>query len=373
MLCLAQLERRAVCNQRATSAKTLSSKLQYFQVGEVEYLDLNEATCTIPAKCMSHNPQRWHNLLTRTAIFVLLFLVVSGITGSWLISKKSLLYPFYFSIYGGAGKVILFSLVSFFLLVKDNIFSLPVFKISRTQYAWLAAIPFFMIVFFYTTSQLLAYEKFSDVRVLSFISHGSLWAAGVSILLGVYGWQFLVQLKKTFFIQGVVSVVLALGIYFSFDFVFDLWPYLSKIVLWAVAALLQFTFESVTVIRPLTLYVQGFGVTIGEYCSGIESLFLISVLYILMGCIEWTKLRKIRYFLYFPPLLIGMFMLNILRVYGIILAGVWISPEIAAKLFHTYLGMVLFLGYFLVFLSWAYPKLIIPKKLTKSPEVKKTV
>jgi len=300
-------------------------------------------------------------LLYRIMLFVLLFVLISGVTGSWLIAQKKLLFPFHFGIYGSAGKVILFSIISFLLLTKDRILGIALDRPTWRNFLWGASIVVNVGLFFFFAPGLIGSSQFSDAPVLSLLTHATLWGAGMSIVLAVFGWKYMFQVWDRFRKELVISLSLAIGFYFSFQYIFKLWPYLSGVVLVAVSNMLMLTGFQVQIIRPLTLLVPGFAVTIGEYCSGIESMFLISVLYIMIGCIEWQKLRFKRYFLLFPLLLIGMFGLNIIRVYGIILAGVWISPEIAAKLFHTYLGMILFMVYFVIFLTWAYPSLLQPK------------
>jgi hypothetical protein len=45
-------------------------------------------------------------------------------------------------------------------------------------------------------------------------------------------------------------------------------------------------------------------------------------------------------------------------VYILIWIGLLTSPEIMINLFHTYLGMILFLIYFLLFMKYIYPDLL---------------
>jgi exosortase/archaeosortase family protein len=51
----------------------------------------------------------------------------------------------------------------------------------------------------------------------------------------------------------------------------------------------------------------------------------------------------------FIPSSIGLFLVNILRVYLLIVIGASISPDLALTLFHTYAGIILFIIYFLLF------------------------
>lgn len=297
-------------------------------------------------------------LFIRVFAFIFIFFLISGVSGSWLISTKKLLFPFYFFIYGSAGKAILFGLVCFLLITKDKITSLQVPQWTKLNLLFLLSSLISLGLFFYFALELLKYQHFMQVPIWSAAAHVCLWLSGIFSVFAVFNWTFLLQMYRQFRKALGVSTMLSILFYLSFSTIFKLWPYLSAIVLWSVSNLLKLTVPHVTVIPPLTIALPQFSVVIGEYCSGIESLFLVSVLYILMGCVEWKSLRKDRYFLFFSPLIVGMFVLNIIRVYGIVQAGIWISPDVAAKLFHTYLGMILFMGYFFLFMKLAMPKLL---------------
>lgn len=302
-------------------------------------------------------------LLHRIILFIFVFVVISGLSGSWLISKHTLLFPFHFWIYGSAGKVLLFGMVAFLILAKDKVFKIPTDKLSTksVQYGIGSAVS--LGVFFVLATRLLSYSTFADAPVSAVATHLMLWVSGICAALAVFGFQYIKKVLQECWREFLVSFILATIFYFAFSTIFKLWPYLSNIVLWAVTGMLRLTYSNVTVIPPLTIQLPQFSVTVGEYCSGIESLFLITTLYILIGCMEWKRLRKSQFFLYYCPLILGMFVLNIVRVYGIIQAGIWISPEVAAKLFHTYLGMILFMLYFFIFLKYALPKLLKPNKV----------
>lgn len=294
-------------------------------------------------------------LFQRVALFILAFVVLSGLSGSWLISTNRLLFPFHFDIYGSAGKSLLFGIVVFFLLTKERTLSIPVPKWGRWNWGLGGLSVVLLGAFFGLANQLLQFKTASEAPVLTALTHLSLLGSGAAVTAGIFGVGFLREVWRRCRNEVLVTGALATAFYFLFGFIFQLWPYLSKIVLWAVLGLLQFSHPTAKVMPPLTIQLPQFAITIGEYCSGIESLFLITTLYLLIGCLEWHKLHKTVFFLHYFPLIIGMFALNILRVYVIIQAGVFFGPQIAAKLFHTYLGMILFMSYFLLFWKWAAP------------------
>lgn len=293
-------------------------------------------------------------LVLRVLLFIVCFVVLSGGVGSWIVNNKKLLFEFHFWIYGGAGKVILFGLVSFLLQTRDKILSIPVRRVSKRNVVFGLSVIANVLLFFLASGYLLEHHTFSEAPALSLATHATVLMVGGSLVLALFGGEFLIKVMTRFRKEFFISFALSISFYFAFSFIFGLWPYLSGAVLFAVVKMLNLTFDTVKVVPPLTIQIPQFAVTIGQYCSGIESLFLISILYLLIGHIEWPRLRKSRYFLYFPPLLIGMFLLNIVRVYLIIIAGVLTTPELAARLFHTYLGMLLFMGYFFIF--WKYAK-----------------
>jgi len=295
----------------------------------------------------------------RVLAFVAIFVLISGLTGSWVISTNKLLFPFYFSIYGSAGKVLLFGVLTFFLMARDKVLQIPVTKFERFHGVLLGLAAASVAGFFWAASQLLQFPNFGAAPALSLLAHFLLLLACSLALVGVFGLEYLRAVIRHCTQALVISLILATVFYFAFGFIYTLWPYLSAIVLWAVVQLLRITNPGAMVVPPLTIHLSEFAVTIGEYCSGIESLFLISVLYMLIGCLEWPRLKKCTFILGFLPLIIGMFGLNIVRVFVIIQAGILFSPQIAAKLFHTYLGMILFMTYFISFWKWFAPKVLI--------------
>ena len=101
-----------------------------------------------------------------------------------------------------------------------------------------------------------------------------------------------------------------------------------------------------------------FGITVAEFCSGIESIALFTALYAIVGLLDRHRLNIKRYLWIFPIALVLLFGLNIVRVYSLIMAGYYIDPEIAFSLFHTYAGMVFFILYSVVFWLVAYKYLL---------------
>jgi exosortase/archaeosortase family protein len=70
--------------------------------------------------------------------------------------------------------------------------------------------------------------------------------------------------------------------------------------------------------------------------------------------VDWKEINKKRAALLFLPALVGLFLVNVLRIYLLYLVAIHISPKLAIGLFHSYAGTVLFIIYFIVFLKIFY-------------------
>jgi exosortase/archaeosortase family protein len=86
----------------------------------------------------------------------------------------------------------------------------------------------------------------------------------------------------------------------------------------------------------------------------LDSLFLFSSLYLLIALLDFKEFNKIKLVIMAIPAVIGLYLVNILRVYLLIIIGAYISRDLSTKLFHTYLGMVLFIIFFFVFWKLFY-------------------
>lgn len=149
-----------------------------------------------------------------------------------------------------------------------------------------------------------------------------------------------------------------------------IWYSLSYFVSQAVRFLLSLTFSSVyfspgSFTTGPTLGAAGFYVGISDACSGIDSLLLFISLYVLLLALDWKRMHLSRMFILFIPGIIGTIAYNILRIYLLLLVGIFYSPTFAVDTFHTNIGWILFLVFFLIF--WNYgSKWVYKKKLAKA-------
>lgn len=176
--------------------------------------------------------------------------------------------------------------------------------------------------------------------------------------LAIFNIKFLKNFSKHFGDQ-IILIALSGLCYFILSFSIRMsWKYLSTAIAGAVQFLLSRSFSNVYVSYAQgipTLSAGGFSATIAAPCSGIESLLLFSLLFLLLICFDWQNLNKRKLPFVFAIGLLGTIPVSILRIYVLFLAGIKISPEVAITLFHYNIGWIFFLAYFLIFTWLAYP------------------
>ncbi len=298
-------------------------------------------------------------LFLRLSIFIILFITLTGLIGSWIIDTK-LLYSYYFFIYPNMGKMLIFSLILFVLLTRNTIavFKVPEYDKRNIGFVVLAIL---MTISFSVLQQLLLLtESFTSDLSLSLGAHVIAASIPVLLALGTFGYSSLNKFWHVYRKQILICLGVSVLFYFAIFQVWKLWPYLSEAVLRAEYFLFSLTFKPVEIIPPRAIFVQNFAVSIEEACSGIDSIFLFTALYICIGIIDWKKFNKTKLLAMFLPALIGLFLVNILRVYLLILVGVFTNPQTTIQLFHTYLGMILFIIYFTLFWRASYKWMLHP-------------
>ena len=292
-------------------------------------------------------------LLIRLLLFSVLFIIVSGIIGPWVVSTK-LLYGFHFFIYGNLGKLVLFSAIVFGLLIRKSLKDLEELPRVKGNILYIALSLFLIPVFFLLGNKLLQYGTFGANLPLSVAAHGILILIPALLLPGIFGLKFLMSFAKRFWKE--LSACLGISIVYDIAIfqVWKLWTLFSGGVLHAVHFLLSLISSNVQVLYPRTIIVNDFAVSIAEACSGLDSLFLFSSLYLLIAILDFKEFNKIKLIGMFIPAAVGLYLVNIFRVYLLIAIGAYISPDLAIKLFHTYLGMVLFIIFFFIFWKLFY-------------------
>lgn len=290
-------------------------------------------------------------LLRRVFAFVVAFGVAALIL-DWRTIHTGLANSYGFGIYGEAGKSLLIGIIAFVMLVRRSkrTFKLPPWRLHAVL--WLIGAVMATIVGW------VAVGKFSTDRShleWLFIAHACLVLILTFLLYFAFGMRNLYTIVWHAYRR---EVLISLGLSALFEVfligLYTLWPYLSSAVLGSVKVLFDVIGIHAVYVPLYTLIFSKFTVTVGEYCSGIDSAALFTALYVLIGVLDWPRLNHKRYLLVFAPALLVIFGFNILRVFLLILAGYYINPQIAFSLFHTYAGMIFFIVYSAAFWKLSY-------------------
>ncbi len=297
-------------------------------------------------------------LLWRVIVFMCLFVIISGVLGVHIISG-GILFRDGFVFYGGIGKAAIFALIAFLLLTRHTVSSLELRAWRPIYLGWILVSLGACLLAWLSINALLAGERSLQIVMTA---HGGIVFSIIFAAIGCIGLKNMQLLWQRYSHEIVGSIALAVCFYLFLTMVYALWQPLASIVLFAVNGLLNLTGLMATVVPPHTLVFDKFGITIAEYCSGIESIALFTGLYAIVGLLDWNRLHKARYLAVFTLALVILFGLNIVRVYSLIVAGYYINPDIAFSLFHTYAGMIFFILYSAVFWALMYKHLIIEGK-----------
>lgn len=280
--------------------------------------------------------------IVKLGIFSLVFILISLLLGSWMVDNKVLWKDYYFIVYGGLGYLVLFFVITFFLMIRDKLNDLKQGKFSLffVFLSILSLIAFYLSVLFITKV---------DFNIVFFLIHLIFLSIFFFLALGIFGSDFFVEFIKKFRKEIIICFIFAVLFYIVMFFVWRLWPFFSFLVSRIVYFLLGLTFTHVMLIEPRTLSVSGFNALIGEPCSGVYSMFLFTCLYLFIFFLDYKKLNRKKMLLMFIPSIIGLFLVNVIRIYLLMLVGVFISPYFARTMFHSYIGSILFMVYFIVF------------------------
>jgi exosortase/archaeosortase family protein len=289
-------------------------------------------------------------LLTRAVAFLGVFTLLSGVLGPRIIGH-GLVDRDGFEVYGGAGKALLFGVLALLLLIhrKGNLPKLKPWRLS--QLIWLVLVGLALAAAWVGIDHLI-HNSSSLTWIL--LAHAGIIGGVVLAAGGTFGSANLRTLARIYKRELLTSLGLAVIFLVFLYGVYGLWRVLADIVLHTVRWLLSLSGLHAVVIPPRSLLLSKFGINVAQYCSGIESIALFTGLYALIGVLDWRRFNHTRYLYIFPIALLILFGLNILRVFGLILAGYYINPQIAFSLFHTYAGMVFFILYSILFWGISY-------------------
>ncbi len=184
------------------------------------------------------------------------------------------------------------------------------------------------------------------------------------LFLAFFGLGFLKQLLASAKKEMVFSTLFAFAIYWFSIFLRSYWQFFSFIVAKSIYYIYKLLFLNPTLNlqNPALprLGVSGFVAAIAETCSGVESMGYFLIAYTALIAFNWHRINLKKAALLYVPGLLGIFLVNILRVALIILIGAFYSREFALNAFHTNAGMIMFVIYFIIF--WPLAMRCIKKK-----------
>ena len=291
-------------------------------------------------------------VLIKLGIFLGLFILISLIIGQKIVAS-SLLYGFKIFIYGGMGKILLFSVLGFVLLYRKKLFEIKYYKYELKNLIFLL-ISFISVIGFYILELNISLVSVSLINII--LIHLLFLSMFVFLGFGIFGLEFAKDFFKKFKKELLYFLIFGIIVYSLMNFVWKLWPYLSAIVLKIVYFLLKLVSNNVEIIEQATLRLGSFSAKIGEACSGIYSIFIFSGFYLFAVLLDWKKLNKIKAGLIFIPAVLGAFFVNVLRVFLLFIVGDSFSEKLALGLYHSYVGMIFFMIYFslfwMIFYKW---------------------
>jgi exosortase/archaeosortase family protein len=303
-------------------------------------------------------PQGFRELLIKSAIFVVLFIVIQLITMG-IVSRTTLPGELKLFAMDDLAEAFLFMLVIFIGLNRKNILKIKSYSVSLWTriISGLAIIPLFVLYFQYK-KYLLANLEFSAKYIYSLtaLEYLMLFLILFLLIVFVFGfkfcWNFFRENKK-----GLGMVLIGTILVYNFIKVFqDLWKPLSGFVSGSVAYLLSFVGNSsLYYIKELPIIrLDSFVVGIAKTCSGIDSVLLFTGLYLGILAWDWKILNKKKAISMYFVGVVGAFFLNILRIFLLILIGAYISRDFALHTFHTNASAIIFIIYFAIFWKMLY-------------------
>jgi len=179
----------------------------------------------------------------------------------------------------------------------------------------------------------------------------TLAAAFIFFAIAVFGLDYLKRFIKNFKKELVIAAIITIILYFLLILFQNQWLFFSRGVSNILYELLSLFYPVNYYIEEVTpvLSIASFGVFIGPPCSGIDSMFLFTAFFAALFALDHKRINKAWYALMFVMGFIGVYFVNVLRLFLLIVSGVEISPKFAVGLFHTNAGWVLFIIYFLCY------------------------
>lgn len=252
---------------------------------------------------------------------------------------------------------------------------LTLIKAKHFEQKWLQTVSFAIlalagIIGHYVFKYLLAQSQPEPVWLMTLIKYSLLILFIGFTALAIYTKEFLSWILRTYWKSLLIFITIGAVYFFLIQFFQLIWYELSYFVGFTISKLLTIGHGGV-VFTPGSQFTgprlgaEGFLVGISNECSGIDSLLLFLSLYTLLLVLDWKRMHVKRMLILIIPGLIGTVAYNILRIYLLMLVGIHIDPRFAVDVFHTNIGWILFLVFFIIFWHFGSKWVYKPKKKGK--------
>ncbi len=173
--------------------------------------------------------------------------------------------------------------------------------------------------------------------------------SSILLFIGFFGLNYSKDLFKKADLEIYASAFASIGFFYGTAFIKQNWRPIANIVVSLVYALSSIFFKNVIVdiTNPHCpfLVVKDFSSRICESSSGVESIGYFTLLFFLILITNWKSIDKKKTLIFYFIGLVGSVIVNTLRIFSIIMVGIYIDPEFAQGIFHTNVGWILFLIY----------------------------
>lgn len=294
--------------------------------------------------------------LIRTTILFFLFVLIQLITQPFIqgITSPKVFDTVQYTILGG---VLAFTFFVFILLIKERLDLFKSYKIKIKSFLLFFSLGIIFNFLFFYSKVIINNNLTIAIKFLVFFIILRYLLLALAILffsLAVLGYGHIKSLVKNFKKElGISAMTTIILVIFSI-LIQNAWSFLSSTITTVEYFLLKLFFRDAIRYSNYDIGVNNFVVNIGKVCSGIESILLFTFLYLIIFFLDRKKINYKRMLLIYPLGLFGVFIVNIIRIFLLLLIGILYSPTIAVGVFHTNAGWILFIMYFGIFWYGVY-------------------
>ncbi|MFA4953081.1 MAG: archaeosortase/exosortase family protein [Candidatus Pacearchaeota archaeon] len=302
--------------------------------------------------------QGFKDFLIKSVVFVILFILIQIATMN--MAAKTLL-PGEIKLFAmdDLAEAVFFVIILFLAFNKEKILKIKKYSVGIKEriVSLLLIILLFPVYFQYKRFMLANIEMVKEsLWFFASVEYLILFIILFFLIILIFGFKFIKDFFKEYK-KGLGVVVIGIIVVYNFIRQFqELWPYLSGFVSRVVYYMLNFIGTanlSFSGVLPILSF-NGFIVKIAQTCSGIDSIFIFTSLYLGILTWDWKILNKKKAFWLFFIGVAGAFAMNIIRIFILILIGAYISRDFVLNVFHTNASAILFLIYFAVFWKLSY-------------------